>query len=183
MCFKQFKCENARANEAVKKSSKKMCSRECYYEWAKTIGSKNVTEPMKNRIHPRNTKGSGLTTDGYVWIYVKEDGLRNQIKLHRYLMEVKLGRRLREDEIVHHIDGNKLNNSIKNLEIHTRVSHNKEHDTLRRIWREGGFKSKLWSDKELEDFKVMSKKDFLAKYKRTSQAYNRKKYLLKKLAQ
>lgn len=36
---------------------------------------------------------------------------------HRYKMAVKLNRPLTKDEIVHHIDGNKQNNSIDNLEL------------------------------------------------------------------
>lgn len=36
---------------------------------------------------------------------------------HRYLMAMKLNRPLTPDEIVHHIDGNKENNTIENLEL------------------------------------------------------------------
>lgn len=42
-------------------------------------------------------------------------------------MEQYLGRKLRPDEIVHHIDGNKLNNNIENLKIMTRGEHSKLH--------------------------------------------------------
>jgi len=34
---------------------------------------------------------------------------------HRYLMEREMGRSLRDDEIVHHLDGNPWNNRISNL--------------------------------------------------------------------
>jgi len=36
---------------------------------------------------------------------------------HRWVMEQKLGRRLRPFEVVHHLDGNKKNNSPENLEL------------------------------------------------------------------
>ena len=47
----------------------------------------------------------------------------------RILMEEKLGRPLRPDEDVHHIDGNVRNNSIDNLEIKKHGVHQKEHST------------------------------------------------------
>lgn len=75
-------------------------------------------------------KGCGITTDGYVWIYIKGYNKVNQVKLHRYLMEIKLGRKLLSEEIVHHKDFNKLNNSIDNLEVLTKVEHNKIHRHL-----------------------------------------------------
>lgn len=56
--------------------------------------------------------------------------------LHRVLMEQKLGRKLTSDEIVHHIDGNKMNNHPDNLTIESRSSHMKEHydDRLKDKW-------------------------------------------------
>ena len=37
--------------------------------------------------------------------------------LHRIVAEKKLGRKLRPKEVVHHIDGNKRNNSPRNLAV------------------------------------------------------------------
>jgi predicted naringenin-chalcone synthase len=48
--------------------------------------------------------------------------------IHRYNMAVKLNRPLMKDEVVHHIDGNKQNNSIENLELW-----NKSHPSGQRI--------------------------------------------------
>ena len=46
---------------------------------------------------------------------------------HRLIMESILGRELRTDEIVHHIDGDKWNNNPSNLMIVTREEHARIH--------------------------------------------------------
>lgn len=43
--------------------------------------------------------------------------------LHRVLMENKLGRLLSYNELVHHKDGNKSNDSIENLDVISRGDH------------------------------------------------------------
>ncbi|GGP13518.1 HNH endonuclease [Oceanobacillus neutriphilus] len=52
---------------------------------------------------------------------------RGYVLEHRYVLSEHLGRPLREDEIVHHKDGDKLNNDLDNLEIMDRSSHSKLH--------------------------------------------------------
>lgn len=47
--------------------------------------------------------------------------------LHRVLMENKIGTLLEPDEVVHHIDENKSNDLIENLELKTNSSHSKYH--------------------------------------------------------
>lgn len=58
---------------------------------------------------------------------------------HRAVMEAHLGRELTSDEVVHHIDGDKHNNAIENLQLMTRQEHAWEHrDDLvyyGRLWR------------------------------------------------
>ena len=52
---------------------------------------------------------------------IKVDGLKHDY--HRWLMEQELGRKLRSDEVVHHINENKLDNDINNLEVLSKSEH------------------------------------------------------------
>lgn len=46
---------------------------------------------------------------------------------HRLIMQNHIGRKLDKNEVVHHINGNKLDNSIDNLMILSRSEHSKAH--------------------------------------------------------
>ena len=52
---------------------------------------------------------------------------------HRLIMENFLGRKLEFNEVVHHIDGNKINNNLDNLDLCTRVQHNRCHADMEKI--------------------------------------------------
>lgn len=63
----------------------------------------------------------------YRLISVTKDGQRRQVFEHRLVMERHLGRQLRADEVVHHKDGDGLNNVIDNLEVMTQAKHQNRH--------------------------------------------------------
>ena len=46
---------------------------------------------------------------------------------HRFVMELFLNRKLNRKEHVHHINGNKTDNKIENLELISASNHGKEH--------------------------------------------------------
>jgi hypothetical protein len=46
---------------------------------------------------------------------------------HRHIMEEHIGRKLKRDEVVHHIDGDKRNNVIENLQLMSLSEHSSLH--------------------------------------------------------
>ena len=54
---------------------------------------------------------------------------RDYVLMHRVVAENRLGRLLSSDEVVHHVDGNKKNNSDDNLEVMTKWDHNRMHSS------------------------------------------------------
>jgi hypothetical protein len=67
---------------------------------------------------------SGSRKIKYKIIYIG----KKQVRYHRWLMEKKIGRPLKSSELVHHKDGNGLNNDYNNLMIITHAEHQRLHN-------------------------------------------------------
>lgn len=57
------------------------------------------------------------SANGYVYGFVTVDGVRKSVLQHRMVMESFLGRPLIKGENVHHINGDRTDNRIENLEL------------------------------------------------------------------
>jgi len=60
-------------------------------------------------------------------------GGKRTIDEHRVIAMEKIGRVLRRNEVVHHLDGDKMNNAPENLAVMTRAKHTK----ISKPWQSG----------------------------------------------
>ena len=100
------------------KYNEKFCSRKC------------LSQFWRGENHPAFKGGRFIDNFGYVHILV--EGAGKYILEHRFLMENKIGRRLTNQEHVHHIDGDKSNNSLNNLMLLTINEHARIHGDERK---------------------------------------------------
>lgn len=76
---------------------------------------------------PKNFKSinkAGWIHKGYRW---KMNEVGKEVMEHRDIMEKHLGRKLDKDECVHHINENKIDNRLENLEVILRAPHTAHH--------------------------------------------------------
>lgn len=107
--------------KTLSKNNESTCSKRC----------SAVVSNRRDRKHHR-------ITNGYREIYSPESGRKNNyIREHLKVMSDAIGRAVKYPENVHHIDGNKLNNSLQNLYLCDNVSeHTKIHHSMERLVQE-----------------------------------------------
>jgi len=111
-CKKFFK---KRTNN--KRDKNKFCSSRCALAKVRTREHQIKAGKAGALVNIIKYRGTGTKT------YVKENG-RHQ---HRVVMEKHLGRKLLFTDIVHHINENKKDNRLENLQLMTRSEHIKHH--------------------------------------------------------
>lgn len=65
-----------------------------------------------------------INTGGYKVLFFNA----TRILEHRYIIEQHIGRKLKRSELIHHKNGNKLDNRLENLLVVNQAAHRKEHD-------------------------------------------------------
>lgn len=95
------------------------CSLSCIERRCTSLGLQTQrTGPRSGDKHP-GWKGGSYLVGGYRYIYSPEHPYCTQagyVAEHRLVQEHKIGRYLLPSEVVHHINGRKLDNSPKNLQ-------------------------------------------------------------------
>jgi len=111
---------------------KAIASNLCGKHWIRNRIYGNPNEPFR-----KAPNGSGSINLGYKIITINGKKIRE----HRYIMEQHLGRSLKPFpfEVVHHKNGNRLDNRIENLEVQSLKQHSRNHtqekwDTSNKCW-------------------------------------------------
>lgn len=93
------------------------------------VSSSTISAWLKKfNLQGKQQKRIKYTDHGY--IKIRKYGHPNANKYgwifeHRYKMSKHLKRSLKSDEIIHHLNGNRMNNKLSNLSLHTPKSHKK----------------------------------------------------------
>jgi len=131
-CYKEIhKCRKCAASESGKGRTYSLETRE------KISKSNIITKGNKSERRQGNGYKGKLLPVGIEHPRIKSYKGGRYIMEHILVIEEKIGRFIKEDAIIHHIDGNKLNNNIDNLflieEENSKTIHMQIHNELEKL--------------------------------------------------
>lgn len=99
--------------------SAKFCSHKCYAKHREARGAYNENVMISGYLYKYMPSHPKATKAGYVAI-------------HRLVAEANIGRYLGKDEIAHHKNEIKTDNTPSNIEVMTKSQHSKHHQNFRK---------------------------------------------------
>lgn len=123
-----------KALQSKKRKTSSLRGKKISKEHIEKLKNKIVSEETKKKMSIAHTKkGIGhkkKRKDGYIAIYFPDHPKSNKEKYimeHDLIMECYIGRWLKEEEIVHHINHKRDDNRIENLKLMTKKEHARLH--------------------------------------------------------
>lgn len=115
----------------------KLLFKKVNYKWR----TRKEAQSVRKEVKPTSWKGAvgsnnrnwngGIKVEKnkyrLIWSPNHPHSINNYVREHILVMEKHIGRYLKDDEVVHHIDENTFNNSISNLQLMTFNEHRSLH--------------------------------------------------------
>jgi hypothetical protein len=133
-------CKHCQAGFTPKRKEQVYCSRSCAGHLKGISKRDKKLAPREGWSYSRNS----VDKNGYIRLYAGLHPYANgrlMIAEHVMVMEAHMGRALLSHECVHHINENKQDNRLENLQLMTKSEHSREHakeTASTRIRREDG---------------------------------------------
>ena len=127
------------------------------YHNIKTRQDDFIVREQKSHKKEKHPKWKGQKrNNGYNYIYFPEhpnSGKAGYVSEHRLIISKILNRALTKNDIIHHLDGNRLNNNKTNLFVTIYPKHIKAHASLMKIGYKLYKKGKIIFDRNKDEYK------------------------------